>query len=146
MPSVVTSGFAPGEYRVEVEPITEPPGEVAVYRVRVRTVGERPVYMDLGGGQITRQAVSRPEPGGDVWRADVVIVATLRVSSRPGAGQELECRLANGGAGITFTNALSPGVGLAGTVEVTAGFIARACGRKQLIARLNGQAVEVWAE
>lgn len=139
----------PGNYRTDTEAILEPDGDAAVYRVRVWTTGEWQVFLDLDGGQVTQPLVSRPEPGGHRWRAELVVVVTLRPhpdEGRRGREVELESRLARaGGGGVTFTDAVAAGTKLADVVEAAAGTVVRPLGERVEVARLNGKAVAVWA-
>lgn len=138
-----------GEIRVVVEPILEPPGDVAVYRVRVWTAVEKALYLDFDGGQITQPLAPLAQPDG-LWLAELVILVALRpnpdATLRANAAQ-LEYRLlrSGGGGGLNFTENVPTGGALETLLDVPAGVFAKKFGQKQIVARLNGKVIEVSA-
>jgi len=77
LPDDAVEPLKPADYRVKVEPIVEPPGEMAVYRIRIWTSQERPVLL-LFGQQTDREGVLRAERDKKHYRADFVLTVILR--------------------------------------------------------------------
>ena len=92
----------PGEFRVKVEAILAPPGDIAIYRIQVWTAAKEKVKVagiDVNGAL---GAETAPEPDGKLHRQDFVVVAMLRPHPSPevrGKRLELEQRLMWGGFG-----------------------------------------------
>lgn len=88
-------------YRLKIEPILEPTGKVAIYRVQIWTRDERKVYLHSNGGQLTQEGLFRRNAGDELFRADFVLLACLREPrdlDKRGAKCQLEFRYLVGGA------------------------------------------------
>ncbi|MCE9568374.1 MAG: hypothetical protein K8U57_40760 [Planctomycetes bacterium] len=143
--------LGPTEYRVKVDPVLEPPGDLAVYRVQVWTVGKQSVFLDAEGGQFTQEGDSKPETGGKLHRADFVLVVTLRPHSDPmlrGKKLELERRLRVGtvsDGGFTFLDNVDLTTKLEKVVIIPASTGTQKLGQKHTVGVLRGKKVEVSA-
>src|SRR5262249_28870510 len=65
-------------YRVKVEPILEPIGKVAIYRVQIWTAQKLDVYIDLEDGAYRGHGLPRAEKDGKHYRTDFVLLVSLR--------------------------------------------------------------------
>jgi hypothetical protein len=143
----------PEQYRVKVESIFEPPGDLAIYRVRVWTVGKQQVELSLSDDPaFSVRCASEPDAEGKLHRADFVIFVTLRgLRDRAPNGNsvDLEQRFLLGGVsggGNTATRQVPKETKLENVVGITVGTNTRKRGDNLALGKLDGKMVEVTVE
>jgi hypothetical protein len=142
----------PGEFRVNVEAIVEPPGDIAIYRIQVWTAGKEEVEVS---GVDVNCAVGRetsPEPDGKLHRGDFVVVVILRPHPDPkfqGKRLELEQRLMRGGFGtgeVQVISSVNLNTKLEKVAQFAVGLHTTKIDTKLPIGKLNGSTISVRVE
>lgn len=139
----------PGQYRVLVEPLVEPPGKMAVYRIQIQTVTKQKLFLTIDRGSVG--AISQFGGDGKLYYASYIIVISLRETcdlTLRGKKLLLEQRVLVGGAGRSQSNYTIPveaNVVLEKIVDCSSSTKIETLGKKYTIGKLNGQAVEIVA-
>jgi hypothetical protein len=135
-------------YRVKVHPVLEPTKTVAVYHVQIMTAEKCGAWLHSFGGATTRELVSRPEKGSKLFRADFVLVVSLRDIGKGDGTVELEFRYIVGGSeGMTsLTWDVSASTQLSDVFALSIGESAQKLGEKKSIGQFRGKALEVEAD
>jgi hypothetical protein len=133
----------PGEYRVEFEVVLAPPkSDTAVYRARIWTVDRQDVHLSIGANQIGIEGGTRPEPGGKLFRADAVIVVSVR---KDGDKRQLES-VFNCGGEVRLTDDLPAGAELANVLGLRKpGTLTQKLGEDVPLGKLYGKTITVSA-
>jgi hypothetical protein len=132
-------------YRVKVETILEPVGKVAIYRVQIWTAEKLDVYIDLEDGAYRGQGLPRPEKDGKHYRADFVLLASLRDPAPPGGKVELEFRCLTGGAtgSTNIRDNVDNATQLSKVLEIPAADRVCKLHEKQRVGQFRGKSIEV---
>ena len=141
-----------GEFRVNVEAILAPPGDIAIYRVRVWTVGKEKVVVSGVEVNCALSGETNPEPDGKLHRDDFVILVMLRPHPDPVVGGkrlEMEQRLMWGGFGEGGTRVFSSvklDTKLETVAQLAVGLHTAKLDAKLPIGKLNGHTITVRVE
>ena len=148
-PAKVEAQLLPGQYRVVIEPLVEPPGKIAVYRIQIQTVTKQKLSLTIDGGNVSE--TSQFSGDGKLYHASYIIVISLRETCDPALrGQKLllEQRAMVGGAGrgqINHTITVDANVTLEKIIDFPPSTKIETLGQKYTIGKLRGQAVEIVA-
>lgn len=140
-----------GQYRVKIEAIVAPPGDLAIYRVQVWTVGKKVIRLSGIGERGSLRGESEPEEKSVLHRDDSVIVFALQQHSNPklrGEQLELEQRFMGpkGRGGIRIRSSVELKTDLSAVIEISDGTYTVKLGEKVEIGKIQGQAIFVSAE
>jgi hypothetical protein len=139
--------FDRGTYRLKVEQILEPVGDMAIYRVQIWTHGEREVSLSYGR-MFTHQGTQQREADGPLWRADFVVLARLREPLKGAKKTECEFRImVNGTESLTeMSKEVDVTAKLANILELPRKQGVYKLGANQYVGRFLGTSLSVVAE
>jgi len=149
--AVATLHGAPGKdppklddsnYRLKVETILEPVGQVAIYRVEIWTTEKRAVYLDYDDG------VMRREKGAKGYYAYFVIYTSIREPDQGAGKRQLEFQLLVGGArGAGFQSEdIGKTAQLAKVINLDQTDAVHKLRDRPQIGRFRGKAIEIGVE
>jgi hypothetical protein len=140
--------LTPEQFRVKVEVLVGPSADIAIYQVRVWTVGKQVVRLSGIDGRGALKGESKPEKDSSLFRDESVIVVALR--SKPGDRQiEMEQRFTGGGSGgggIYIVSRVKADTKLDGVVEISGGTWTGKLGEKIAIGKVNGHVISSSAQ